>query len=110
MILATLDDLIAPEACCDLGDVRRGIDALDAAVIALLGRRMGYVKAASAFKPDEESIPAPERVAAMLVDRRAWATEAGLDPDYVATLFAGISEWFIQQQILHWRATRGEVA
>ena len=63
----------------DLADVREAIDHIDSDVIRALGLRMRYVKAASRFKPDEASIPAPERVAAMLPQRRQWAESAGLD-------------------------------
>ena len=76
-----------PDACMGLPDIREAIDRLDADIIDALGRRMQYVLAASRFKPDEASIAAPERVAAMLPDRRRWAEQAGLDADYVETLF-----------------------
>ena len=60
----------APEACRDLEDIRVGIDTLDRQIIEALGRRLDYVKAASQFKPSEESIAAPERVGAMVPQRR----------------------------------------
>lgn len=95
-----------PEACRDLSDIRAGIDHLDFQIVEILTRRMSYVKAAAQFKPSEESIPAPERVAAMLEERRLWAERAGLPQEAIAVLFPGLIEWFIQQQILHWRTTR----
>ncbi|NWD91649.1 chorismate mutase, partial [Pseudomonas sp. K5002] len=54
-----------PEQCSGLEDVRLGIDTLDEQIIRALGQRLAYVKAAAQFKPDEASIAAPERVAAM---------------------------------------------
>ncbi|WP_166302516.1 isochorismate lyase [Bradyrhizobium sp. 2S1] len=96
-----------PDACENLGDIREGIDELDRQIVDILKHRMAYVKAAAQFKPTEESIPAPDRVAAMLTDRRAWAEVAGLPADGVETLFASLIEWFIQQQIIHWRVLRG---
>ena len=60
-----------------------------------MARRMLYVRAASRFKPSESSIPAPERVAQMLPQRRQWAEEVGLDGDlfkvYLARLSIGTS-------------------
>ncbi len=96
-----------PEDCQSLDDIRVAIDTIDADIVAALGRRMGYVKAAARFKPTEESIPAPDRVAAMLPDRRRWAEEAGLDADVVEGVFNTFIHWFIDQQIRHWRAQRG---
>lgn len=65
-----MSSLKKPEACESLNDIRTGIDSLDKEIIQLLSRRMGYVKAAAQFKPNEESIPAPERVVVMLEDRK----------------------------------------
>lgn len=93
----------APEDVADLSDVRAAIDAIDARIVALLGLRLRYVLAAAGFKPDLASIPAPERVRQMLDDRARWADEAGLAPDFVAPLFGQISEWYIRQQVRHWR-------
>ncbi|ABL71092.1 MULTISPECIES: chorismate mutase [Paracoccus] len=99
-------DLVPPEAVAGLGDVRRGIDMIDARIVGLLGLRLRYVLAAADFKPDIASIPAPERVRQMLDERAAWAAEAGLAPDFIGPLFGQVAEWFIRQQVAHWRACR----
>lgn len=96
-----------PEACESLNDIRIGIDTLDQEIVHILAKRMGYVKAAAQFKPDEQSIPAPERVVAMLEDRKKWAEEAGMSAEYVENLFSNIIDWYINQQIKHWRTERG---
>jgi len=101
-------DLVPPEAVAGLGDVRRGIDLIDARIVGLLGLRLRYVLAAADFKPDIASIPAPERVRQMLDERAAWAAEAGLAPDFIGPLFGQVAEWFIRQQVAHWRACRAE--
>ncbi|MES2073981.1 MAG: isochorismate synthase [Pseudomonadota bacterium] len=93
-----------PAKCKDLNDVRAEIDRIDSQLIAALGSRLEYVKAASAFKADEKSIPAPERVAAMLPQRRIWATKAGLDPNFIEKIFRDIIAWFINEQILYYRS------
>lgn len=94
-----------PESCQSLDDIRQGIDAIDARIIALLGLRLRYVLNAAKFKASEAAIPAPERVAAMLPKRRDWSEDAGLSPDFIVPLFAQIIQWFIQQQVKHWRDT-----
>ncbi|PYY88490.1 isochorismate-pyruvate lyase [Pseudomonas sp. TKO26] len=96
-----------PEQCSGLDDVRCGIDAMDRQIIQALGQRLAYVKAAAQFKPTEDSIAAPERVAAMLPQRRQWAEQAGLDPMFVVPLFAQIIHWNIAQQVRHWRLQHG---
>nr|WP_238481354.1 isochorismate lyase [Motilimonas sp. E26] len=102
-----VSSLKKPEACENLNDIRIGIDTLDKEIVQILAKRMGYVKAAAQFKPDEQSIPAPERVVVMLQDRKQWAEEAGMSAEYVENLFTNIIDWYINQQIKHWRAERG---
>lgn len=48
-----------PEECSSLKEVRRGIDALDREMVALIGRRSRYVRAAAAFKKDEARYAPP---------------------------------------------------
>lgn len=93
-----------PADCESLDDIRQGIDHIDQQVINLLGQRMGYVLNAAQFKPDVQSIPAPQRVADMLIQRQAWAEVAKLDPDFIAPLYSQIIQWFIQQQTQYWEA------
>ncbi|WP_444886230.1 isochorismate lyase [Microbulbifer sp. JMSA008] len=95
-----------PMECKNLDEIRQGIDSIDREIIRLLQQRMGYVLSAAQFKPDEASIPAPDRVAAMLIDRRGWAEEEQLSADYIELLFSGVIQWFIKQQKLHWRTER----
>lgn len=68
-----MSSLKTPEACESLTDIRAGIDFFDRQILESLQQRLGYVKAAVRFKANEQAIPAPERVAAMLQDRREWA-------------------------------------
>lgn len=108
MNLSLMDtDMKTPEQCSSLDDVRCGIDAMDEQIIQALGRRLAYVKAAAQFKPTQQSIAAPERVAAMLPQRQQWAQQAGLDPMFVVPLFAQIIHWNIAQQVRHWRIGQG---
>ena len=88
----------AAEACETLEEVRAGIDGLDRELLALLGRRAGYVHAAARFKSDAQAVRAPERFRAMLERRRAWAQEEGLDPEVVAQLFTLLVEYFIRRE------------
>ncbi|EIK73142.1 salicylic acid biosynthesis protein PmsB [Pseudomonas synxantha BG33R] len=99
-----MSSLKVPEACESLTDIRAGIDFFDRQILQSLQQRLGYVKAAVRFKANEQAIPAPERVAAMLQDRREWAVETGFDVDFVEKLYEHIIYWNIQQQISHWQA------
>jgi len=86
------------EECETLEEVRAGIDGLDRELLALLGRRAAYVHAAARFKRDSEAVRAPDRVRAMLEQRRAWAQEEGLDPEVIAQLFTLLVEYFTRRE------------
>jgi isochorismate pyruvate lyase len=97
-----------PEECTSLQDVRAAIDRIDRDIVALLGRRRRDVHAAAAFKTDETSVRAPERVAAMLAQRRAWAVEESLDTAFVERLFQGVVAYFTGQELREWQGQQAE--
>lgn len=95
----------APEDCSGLDDIRAAIDRRDRELVRLLGERAGYVCAAAAFKTNETAVRAPERHAAMLALQ--WATDEGLDPDLVESLFRQLVEHFIAREIEGWQENQG---
>jgi len=92
-----------PEQCENLQEIRDEIDCIDREIIALLGRRYGYVKAAAKFKTDAGDVKAPERVAVMLGRRRVWAEEHGLSADMVETLYRDLVNYFIREEMKGWK-------
>lgn len=97
------DDIGPPEDRESIEDVRRGIDALDREIIALIGRRSRYVRAAAAFKKDETAVRAPERQRAMLQERRRWAEEEGLSPEVIEDLFKHLVSYFVNREMEDWK-------
>src|SRR5262245_32386201 len=91
-----------PDECSSLEEVRHEIDRIDRELIASLGRRARYVRAAARFKASEQDVAAPERRAAMMVDRRAWAAEAGLDPDVLEDVYQRLIAYFVRRELEHW--------
>ncbi|GIZ12525.1 isochorismate-pyruvate lyase [Pseudomonas sp. NCCP-436] len=100
----------APQDCSSLEDIRAAIDLYDRQIFDAMCQRLNYVRAAARFKPDEQSIPAPQRVAAMLAERSRWAAEAGFDEGFTRSLFEQLIAWNIEQQIQHWRHQRQQAA
>ena len=50
------DDPLPPEDCSTMADVRAGVDATDAALVALLARRFGYMRAAARIKDSRADV------------------------------------------------------
>ena len=93
-----------PTDCASLTDIRAAIDHLDEQIVALLGLRADYVRAAASFKTSEAAVAAPERQAAMLQARRDWASREGLDPDFVEKLYRDLIAYFIAREREHWKS------
>ncbi len=91
-----------PDECTSMEEIRAEIDRLDRQVIALLAQRFAYVKAASKFKTSETGVRAPERVEAMLWQRRAWAEQEGLNADAIEQLYRDLVTYFIEEEMKHW--------
>lgn len=92
-----------PDQCQTMADIRAEIDRLDRQVIALLGQRFAYVKAASKFKTSEIVVKAPDRVHAMLQQRRAWAEAEGLNGNAIESLYRELVNHFIAEEMKHWQ-------
>ena len=86
LTLPTLDSGL-PE----LRQTRELIDQLDAQLVELLARRAELARRALHAKAEAgQPVPDPAREDAMLVSRRAWAAERGLEPEGVEAIFRAI--------------------
>ncbi|MDA8874983.1 chorismate mutase [Planktomarina temperata] len=95
-----MDDLLPPEACKSMAELRVQIDAIDIELITLLANRSGYIDRAVDLKKIE-GLPArtTDRVAEVLNKVSATATQNGLDPDLARKLWGELIEWSIQREI-----------
>jgi isochorismate pyruvate lyase len=99
-----IKNLLSPEECTGMEDIRSEIDLLDRAVISILGQRFKYVLAAAKFKTSEMSVRAPERFESMLIKRREWAEFEGLNPDMIEKMYSDLVSSFIQEEMKHWKS------
>jgi isochorismate pyruvate lyase len=87
-----------PNDCVTIDEIRECIDAIDKQVIDLLGKRFHYVKEIVRFKKSEEDVIARKRYDQVLMVRRKWAVEQGLDPDIVEDIYKKLLHYFIEEQ------------
>jgi isochorismate pyruvate lyase len=92
-----------PDECQSLSEVRAEIDCIDREIVALLGRRAGFVHAAARFKETEEAVTAPDRQAAVFRTRREWAREEDLDADFIERLYRELIAYFVERERAHWK-------
>ncbi|UGA53566.1 isochorismate lyase [Vibrio sp. VB16] len=93
---------IEPKNCSGMEDIRVEIDSMDRDIIAILGKRFEYVKAAAKFKTSETSVRAPERFKSMLEQRRIWASSEGLSPDAIEKMYRDLVNHFIKEEMSEW--------
>ncbi len=89
----------SPAECNSIEEIRAAIDEIDEQIVALLGQRFEYVKAITRFKKTEEDVRAPERYNAVLQQRRVWAEEAGLNPDWIEEMYRLLIGHFINVEL-----------
>ncbi len=82
-----------------MAEVRAGVDAIDRDLVALLGRRFGYMRAAARIKPDRGAVRDEVRKAAVIANARAAATGAGVPDGLVATLWETLVEASIAYEL-----------
>ncbi|HEY9771002.1 MAG TPA: isochorismate lyase [Coleofasciculaceae cyanobacterium] len=92
-----------PEQCLNMEDIRHEIDTLDRQIIAALGQRFEYVKAAANFKSDVAAVKASERFKTMLEQRRKWAEIENLNPDVIEKIYKDLVEYFIHEELKEWK-------
>ncbi|MGQ8337520.1 chorismate mutase [Sunxiuqinia sp. A32] len=88
-----------PAACESINDVRNEIDRIDRAVVELLSERQGYVEEIVKFKSDRDSVIANDRQESMCAERREWASELDLSPDFIEQLFRQLIQHNIEKEL-----------
>ncbi len=101
-----MTDALSPDDCLTMTDVRAGVDATDAALVALLERRFGYMRAAARIKPDRAVVRDEVRKARVIDNVRALGAAAGLPPERLAAVWNELVEQSIAYEFDVWDATR----
>ena len=95
-----MNDLLPPEACKTMAELRVQIDAIDVELITLLAKRSGYIDRAADLKKIE-GLPArtTDRVAEVLEKVSETASKHRLDPLLARELWGELIEWSIQREM-----------
>ena len=87
-------------------EVRAGVDAVDAALVALLVRRFAYMDAAARIKTDRDTVRDEARKAEVLANVARHAAAAGLDPERLTAVWDVLVEQSIAHELVRWDAKR----
>ncbi|ROP41336.1 isochorismate pyruvate lyase [Saccharothrix texasensis] len=89
-----------------LDEVRARIDVIDSELVRLLARRQDLVRAAAAFKVDDQAVRAPDRVAKVIASVRERAAAAGLEPVVAEAVWRAMIGAFIEVELAQHAAGR----
>lgn len=95
---------VAPADCTTMTEVRAGVDAVDAALAALLAQRFGYMDAAARIKTDRAMVRDEARKAEVLANVARHAAAAGLDPVRLQAVWEVLVEQSIAHETTVWDA------
>jgi isochorismate pyruvate lyase len=97
-----MHDPLHPDDCQTMTDVRRGVDAVDALLVAHLARRFAYMRAAARIKSDRGQVRDEARKAQVIANVRAEADALGLPADVIADLWERLVEASIAYELAEW--------
>lgn len=95
-----------PEECSHMTEVRAGVDATDRALIDLLSRRFGYMRAAARIKQSRDAVRDEARKAEVILQARAAALRLGVPEDVVARMWDDLVEASIAYEMKEWDRLR----
>jgi isochorismate pyruvate lyase len=98
--------VLEPGACQTMPEVRAGVDALDAELVALLARRFGYMNAAARIKPSRSAVRDEARKAQVIANASAAAAAAGLPAGLAESLWEALVEASIAHEFGEWDRLR----
>lgn len=98
--------LCNPDECTSMREVRAGVDALDAELVALLAHRFAFMRAAARIKPSRADVRDEARKAAVIAAARDHAAQLGAPVDAVAHLWEELVEASIAYETAEWDRLR----
>jgi isochorismate pyruvate lyase len=102
-----MTDLLSPDDCRTMTDVRQGVDMLDRRIVALLAERFAYMRAAARIKPERGHVRDEPRKAQVVENVRVEAAALGLPEAAVAALWDGLVEASIAYEMAEFDRLKG---
>lgn len=101
-----MTDCKMPDDCLTMKEVRAGVDATDRALMELLDRRFGYMRAAARIKTERGAVRDERRKAAVISNARLDAESRGLPSDAIAAIWDDLVEVSIAYEMDIWDRTK----
>ncbi|UVI38778.1 chorismate mutase [Qipengyuania spongiae] len=93
---------LLPENCETMIEVREGVDATDRALMELLDRRFGYMRAAARIKTQRDAVRDEGRKSEVIKNAQKDAEARGLPARDIAEIWEQLVETSIAYELLEW--------
>jgi isochorismate pyruvate lyase len=101
-----MTNVLPPEDCTNMIEVRAGVDATDRAIAALLATRFGYMRAAARIKPERGQVRDEARKRQVIDNAIADARAQGWPEQAAADLWEALVEASIAYELDRWDETQ----
>jgi isochorismate pyruvate lyase len=102
-----VDERPLPADCETMLDVRKGVDALDRALVLMLAERQRYMDAAARIKPDRSVVHDDARIEDVVAKVLTAAGPAGLSPAIAEPVWRTLIDRCIAHEFEAFDRTRG---
>lgn len=92
--------------CQTMRDVRKGVDAIDQELVALITRRQGYMVAAARIKTDRNTVHDSARIEDVVSKVKACALSAGLSVEIAEPVWRELINQSIAYEFKEWDRLR----
>ena len=103
----TTDERPLPADCETMLDVRKGVDALDRALVLMLAERQRYMDAAARIKIDRHAVLDTARIEDVVTKVKAAARNAGLSEEIAEPVWRMLIDRCIAYEFGVWDQLRG---
>ena len=101
------DDRPLPADCETMLDVRKGVDALDRALVLMLAERQRYMDAAARIKVERHAVLDTARIEDVVTKVKAAARDAGLSEEIAEPVWRMLIDRCIAYEFGVWDQLRG---
>lgn len=105
-----MTNILSPEQCETMLEVRAGVDQVDRELVVLLARRFGYMDAAARIKPERGKVRDEARKAQVIDNVRAHARSEGIPEGVIAGVWEVLVEGSIAYELERFDSLRSKVA
>ena len=98
-----LQEIIAPENCENMEQIRKEIDAIDEEIVDLIASRAKYVSAAAKFKKNEKAVKDADRVKKVIDSKMKLAEEMGVSTVLIGKIYKVMIDHFVSQELKEWK-------